>query len=154
MIVITAQGRLAHQPEVRMLSQGCVCEFRLLSNRFARGQEHVEAVTFFCYDEEAEAFCERTEKGQLISATGTQETHRWTDNSGQERISTKYKLTWWEAGPRPKGSRQQEQAPSGRTASPPSDQRRQPPQRSAPPARVAPDAAQQNDDSPQAHGII
>lgn len=154
MIVITAQGRLAHQPEVRMLAQGCVCEFRLLSNRFARGQEHVEAVTFFCYDEEAEVFCERAEKGQLISATGTQETHRWTDGSGQERISIKYRLTWWEAGPRPKGSRQQEQAPSGRQAPARPEQRRQAPHRSEGPAHLPPQAAQQDDDSPQAHGII
>lgn len=153
MIVITAQGRLAHQPEVRMLPQGCVCEFRLLSNRFARGQEHVEAVTFFCYDEEAEAFCERTEKGQLISATGTQETQRWTDGSGQERTSIKYRLTWWEAGPRPKGARQQEQGPSGRQAPAPADHRR-PPQRTEAPARVPSAPAEQGDDSAQAHGII
>lgn len=154
MIVITAQGRLAHQPEVRMLPQGCVCEFRLLSNRFARGQEHVEAVTFFCYDEEAEAFCERTEKGQLISATGTQETQRWTDGSGQERTSIKYRLTWWEGGPRPKGARQQEQGPSGRQAPAPADQRRQQPQRTEAPARAPSAPAQQGDDSAQAHGII
>lgn len=154
MIVITAQGRLAHQPEVRMLPQGCVCEVRLLSNRFARGQEHVEAVTFFCYDEEAEIFCERTEKGQLISATGTQETHRWTDSSGQERTSIKYKLTWWEAGPRPKGSRQQEQGPTDRQAPAPAEPRRHPPQRSEAPARVPPQAAQERDESVQAHGII
>jgi len=153
MIVITAQGRLAHQPEVRMLTQGCVCEFRLLSNRFARGQEHVEAVTFFCYDEEAEAFCERTEKGQLISATGTQETQRWTDSSGQERTATKYRLTWWEAGPRPKGSRPQEQASSGRPAPVPAESRR-PAHRTEAPTRVPPSGAEQGDDSPQAHGII
>lgn len=153
MIVITAQGRLAHQPEIRMLAQGCVCEFRLLSNRFARGQEHVEAVTFFCYDEEAEIFCERTEKGQLISATGTQETHRWTDGSGQERTSVKYKLTWWEAGPRPKGSRPQEQTPSGR-ASAPSEPRRQQSQRAAAPEGGPRPQAQAGDDGGQAGGLI
>lgn len=118
MIVITAQGRLAHQPEVRMLANGCVCEFRLLSNRFARGTEHVEVVTFFVYDKEAEEFCERTEKGQLISATGTQETSRWTDSANQERSTVKYRLTWWEAGPRPSRSRQQDQASSARPAAP------------------------------------
>ncbi|MEJ8838126.1 single-stranded DNA-binding protein [Ramlibacter sp. AN1133] len=113
MIVITAHGRLAHQPELKMLRQTSVCEFRLLANRFARGEEHVEAVTFFCYGEEAEAFCERVEKGQLVSATGTQETQRWTDGSGQDRTFVKYKLTWWEAGPRPK-PRGQEPASTGR----------------------------------------
>jgi len=113
MIVITAHGRLAHQPELKMLRQTSVCEFRLLTNRFARGEEHVEAVTFFCYGEEAEVFCERVEKGQLISATGSQESQRWTDGSGQERTFVKYKLTWWEAGPRPK-PKGQEPASTGR----------------------------------------
>lgn len=153
MIVITAQGRLAHQPEVRMLAQGCVCEFRLLSNRFARGTEHVEAVTFFCFDSEAEAFCERTEKGQLISATGTQETSRWTDGSGQERTSTKYKLTWWEAGPRPNRSRAAEQVPSARQAPPAAHQRSQHAPRASAPARGQAPQAQQGDEGPS-DGLI
>lgn len=97
-----------------MLKQTGVCEFRLLSNRFARGAEHVEAVTFFCYGEEAEAFCERAQKGQLISATGTQETDRWTDAAGQERTRVKYRLTWWEAGPRAVRARLQEDGSTGR----------------------------------------
>lgn len=153
MIVITAQGRLAHQPEVRMLAQGSVCEFRLLSNRFARGVEHVEAVTFFCYDDLAEGFCERTEKGQLISATGTQETHRWTDNSGQERTTVKYRLTWWEAGPRPNRSRGQEQAASGHHAPPPVEQRRYAARHAAAPARV-PGAAQESDEHTGTTGLV
>jgi single-stranded DNA-binding protein len=115
MVVITVHGRLAHQPELKLLRQTSVCEFRLLSHRFARGEEHVEAVTFFCYAEEAEAFCERVQKGQLISATGTQETQRWSDASGQERTFVKYKLTWWEAGPRPK-AHTEETAAAGRQA--------------------------------------
>jgi single-stranded DNA-binding protein len=78
MIVINVHGRLAHQPELKMLGNGgAVCEFRLLSSRFAKGEEVTEAVTFFCFDAEAEKFCETAEKGQLISASGTQETlHR------------------------------------------------------------------------------
>jgi NAD(P)H-dependent flavin oxidoreductase YrpB (nitropropane dioxygenase family) len=146
MIVITVHGRLAHQPEVRMLANGCVCEFRLLSHRFARGAEHVEAATFFVYDEEAEAFCERAEKGQLISATGTQETQRWTDNaSGQERTAVKYRLTWWEAGPRPSRSRQIEQVPCWRRP-PAVDACREPAQHDAAPARAMA-RAEQGDDS-------
>lgn len=50
MIVITVNGRLAHQPEIKILPGGAsCCEFRLLSTRFARGEEHVEAASFFCY---------------------------------------------------------------------------------------------------------
>lgn len=107
MINITASGRLAHQPELKMGRQTNFCEFRLLSSRYARGEEHTEAVTFFCYGDEAERFCEHTEKGQLIEATGAQETQRWTDASGAEHKAVKYRLTWWHAGPRPVRSRQQ-----------------------------------------------
>jgi single-stranded DNA-binding protein len=118
MINITASGRLAHQPELKMGRQTSVCEFRLLSSRYAKGEEHTEAVTFFCYGEEAERFCELTEKGQLIEATGTQETQRWTDAGGNEKTSVKYKLTWWQAGPRSNRNRQphdhRDQAPAPR----------------------------------------
>lgn len=106
MIVITAQGRLSQQPELKLLPGGdSVCEFRLLSSRFSKGKELTEAVTFVCFDEEAERFCESTEKGQLISATGTQETNSYTDASGQTRTFVKYRLTWFEKGPRPRRDR-------------------------------------------------
>jgi single-stranded DNA-binding protein len=101
MILITVHGRLAHQPEVKILPNGAsCCEFRLLSTRFAKGAEHLEAVTFFCYDKDAERFCDNTEKGQLISASGTQETQRY-ESQGQERHFIKYRLNWFEKGPKP-----------------------------------------------------
>jgi single-stranded DNA-binding protein len=105
MIVITAHGRLAHQPEVKLGPKTSFCEFRLLCTRFAGGGAHTEAVTFFCFGEEAERFCELTERGQLISATGAQETDRWTPAGGVERASVRYRLTWWQAGPRPAAAR-------------------------------------------------
>ena len=107
MIHITASGRLAHQPELKMGRQTSFCEFRLLSSRYAKGEEHTEAVTFICFGEDAERFCEITEKGQIIEAAGEQETQRWTDAGGTEHKAVKYKLTWWSAGPRPNRSRQQ-----------------------------------------------
>lgn len=107
MIVITAHGRLAHQPELKMLpGGGSVCEFRLLSSRFAKGEEVTEAVTFFCFDEEAEKFCESTEKGQLISATGTQETSSYNDAQGARKSFTKYRMNWYNKGARPRSSQQ------------------------------------------------
>lgn len=102
MIVITAQGRLAHQPELKMLPNGgSVCEFRLLSSRFSKGAEVTEAVTFVCFGDDAERFCEGTEKGQLISATGTQETNSYKDANNQARSYVKYRMTWFQKGPRP-----------------------------------------------------
>jgi len=121
-ILITASGRLAHQPEIKIGRQTSFCEFRLLSTRFGRGEEHTEAVTFFCYGEDAERFCESTEKGQLIDASGTQETQRWHDAGGQERTAVKYKLTWWQAGPRPNRSKQP-QAPAHQSRGPVADTR-------------------------------
>lgn len=118
MINITAVGRLAHQPELRTGRQTSFCEFRLLSTRFARGEQHTEAVTFICYAEEAERFCEMTEKGQLIEATGTQETQRWTDSSGAEHRTVKYKLTWWSAGARPRSRGEAEERNPQRTPAP------------------------------------
>lgn len=141
MINITASGRLAHQPELKMGRQTSCCEFRLLSSRYAKGEEHTEAVTFFCYGEEAERFCEATEKGQLIEATGTQETQRWTDAGGNEQKAVKYKLTWWHAGARPNRNRQpndnREQAPAPRGNFPG--------QRASAPARPPARAGQQED---------
>lgn len=88
---------------------GTVCEFRLLSSRFAKGEEVTEAVTFFCFDDEAEKFCEATEKGQLISATGTQETSTYTDGGGTRKSYVKYRLTWYSKGARPRSAQQPNQ---------------------------------------------
>ena len=151
MIVITVHGRLAHQPEVKLMRQTSVCEFRLLSHRFARGEEHVEAATFFCYAEEAEAFCERVQKGQLISATGTQETQRWSDSSGQERTFVKYKVTWWEAGPRPKARTEEAGAAGGQ---PRGSARGTAPERPLASAASRPRAAQADPGQSAARGFI
>jgi single-stranded DNA-binding protein len=110
MIVITAHGRLAEQPTVKIVGDSCVCEFRLLSSRWAKGDEVTEAVNFFVWGEEAERFCESTEKGQLISATGTQETSSYTDAQQQRKQIVKYRMTWYSKGARPRSSRGDGQA--------------------------------------------
>ena len=121
MIKIDAQGRLAHTPEMKMVGRSNqVCEFRLLTTRWAQQKEHVEAVTFFCWNEEAEAFCRNTVKGQLISATGVQETSEYVDANGQKKTFVKYRLTWWQGGLKPQSAyannaeRRAERAPQGR----------------------------------------
>jgi len=141
MIVITVQGRLAHQPEVQIGRGKPWAEFRLLSNRYAHGEEHVEAVTFVCFGDEAERFCELTQKGQVINATGTQETRRWTDQGGQQRTSVRYVLTWWQAGPRPR---------SQQPATPPPRQRQEPErERQRSPAQARAEPQEQRDVPPQ-----
>lgn len=115
MISITATGRLAHQPELKMIPGGSqVCEFRLLDSRFYKGQEVTEAVTFFCYGEMAEEFCSTTVKGQEISATGTQETQIYTPAAGPTRTYVKYRLSWFSRGRKPyTGERSQRQGYQG-----------------------------------------
>ncbi len=132
MILITVSARLAFQPELKLLPNGgSVCELRLLDTRFAKGEEHVEAVTFVCFDDLAEEFCQRCEKGQLIEATGTQETHRYTPNGSQEeRTVVKYRMVWFKPGPKPRN----QSAEGGR---PPQQQGRT----DAQPRRAQPSAA-------------
>lgn len=119
MITITAHGRLAHQPELKQITGGSVvCEFRLLSTRFSKGAEHTEAVTFFCYGEDAERFCDGSVKGQEIEATGVQETSSYTKD-GQTRTFVKYRLTWFARGRKPyAGNRDEGQAGQGRAQAP------------------------------------
>ncbi len=113
MISISATGRLAAQPELKMLPGGQqVCEFRLLDSRWHKGAAHVEAVTFFCFGEMAENFCSSTVKGQEISATGTQETQLYTPPDGRTVHYVKYRLSWFSRGRLP-ASEQRSQRQEG-----------------------------------------
>lgn len=99
---MVAVGRLAHLPELRFGQQVPFCEFRLLATRKTRREDVTEAVTFICFGEEAEEFCELAQKGERIWAEGWQETHRWTDSGGQARTTTKFSLhRWSNTGPLP-----------------------------------------------------
>lgn len=106
MLMMTAHGRLAHQPELKLLpGGGVVCEFRLLTSRFAKGVEVTEAATFFCYGEVAEDFCSTTVKGQEIFATGHQETQQYTPPAGETKTFVKYRMSWFQRGRKPMGER-------------------------------------------------
>lgn len=149
MIIVTAHGRLAFEPELKMGHNANWCDFRVLSTRFAGGEEHVEAMEFVVFGDDAEWFCQRLVKGQLISVSGTQTTRRWTDQSGAARTSVKYIATWWEAGPKP---RQDAQGATRRDAASGGQQRQEqsrPPH--APPQRPEP---QEHGQPPTGSGII
>lgn len=154
MISITASGRLAFQPELKIGKQTSFCEFRLLAIRYAKGEEHTEAVTFFCYGDDAERFCEMAERGQFVEATGTQETQHWTDAGGQQRSAAKYKLTWWQAGPRPRRSHQPAAAPRGRAAAQPAELCAAQDPKSRGPEREASGAGNNSDEPGQDAGLI
>jgi single-stranded DNA-binding protein len=142
MISISVVGRLAAQPELKILPGGLqVCEFRLLDSRFSKGQEVTEAVTFFCFGEVAEEFCSTAIKGQEISATGTQETQTYTPADGKPRSYVKYRLSWFSRGRKPyTGERNQGQNYSGTRQSGPEQQENQLSQR---PARFQPEREKQ-----------
>jgi single-stranded DNA-binding protein len=127
-ITLIANGRLPEQPTVKELpGGGLVCEFRVLSNRYARGEEHVEAVNFVIYGENAARFAEGTEKGQMVYVGGTQETRRYTAGDGTQKTVVRYVVTHFEKGPRPRpkaadeappAQRPTAQRPAGRHATP------------------------------------
>jgi single-stranded DNA-binding protein len=98
MFKMIAVGRLAHLPELRFGKQASFCEFRLLATRSARGEDITEAVTFVCFGDQAEQFCELGQKGQLIWAEGWQETQRWTDAESKARTTTRFNLHRWNIG--------------------------------------------------------
>lgn len=98
-------------PEIRLSEGGlAVCKFRLLSNRYAKGQQITEAVNFHCFNEFAEQFCEIAEKGQLIDATGVQET--WTPPDPSKAPVVSYALTWFNCHPRPLARNRDEPLPN------------------------------------------
>jgi single-stranded DNA-binding protein len=116
-IIICIEGRLAHEPELKLLSGNHnVCEFRLLETRFTREGEVTEAVTFFCFGEDAEWFCQNAMKGQLIQVAGKQETRSYTPSgSEQTKHFVRYRTNrdFIELRARPSSARQSESgAPS------------------------------------------
>lgn len=131
MISITARGRLAFQPELKLIGNGAVCEFRLLSTRLSRGQEITEAVTFVCYDDVAEEFCSGTVKGQEVEATGVQETAHY-EKDGVKRQYVKYRLTWFRRGRKPRMEGTYSEAPEQRQGQGSYDQPGQRPNRFEP----------------------
>ena len=139
MISISVVGRLAAQPELKILPGGLqVCDFRLLDSRLSKGQEVTESVTFFCYGALAEEFCSTTFEGQEISATGTQETQTYTPADGKPRSYVKYRLSWFS---RPNtGERSQGRGYSGTRHSAPEQQESHIAQR---PARFQPEREKQ-----------
>ena len=107
MFKMDAQGRLAFPPELKVYANDVrVCKFKLIANRFEKGQSVAETATFFCFGEEAERFCETVEVGQFVSATGVQETYHYVDRNTQKPgFFVEYRLTWFQAGPKPVAKR-------------------------------------------------
>jgi single-stranded DNA-binding protein len=112
MITISATGFIGEKPQ--LLSVGLnsqKCEFDVIwSRRSKSGGEwktHWERATFVSWGEEAQQIAELLEKGNIVNATGVQETSEWVDRATQQkRTKTKFKLTAWSKvhTPRPQQS--------------------------------------------------
>lgn len=107
MILIKADGRLAHEPELTLLPRGAVCEFRVLDTRYSKDGEQTEAVTFFCFGDDAEWFCQNAMKGQIVHVAGTQETRIWKpEGSDKAKHFVRYRTSrdFIQLGPRPRSA--------------------------------------------------
>ena len=139
-----ATGYCPRQPELRVLSESTVkCEFEVLSKRNTKEQgvwvTVVESATFVAWNDQARVLSEHLTAGREITATGRQETNRWTDATGSKRRVV-YRLTDFEfGGPRPE--RRAEQPNTGAASSDvhgqPPARRERPSTHSAQPPRFA-----------------
>lgn len=138
MITIMATGYCPRQPELRVLSESTVkCEFEVLSKRNTKEKGAwitvVESATFVAWNDQARTLSEHLTAGREITATGRQETNRWTDATGPKRRVV-YRLTDFEFGG-PRSDRRAEQS-NAHAAS--SDYHGQPPaERERPPTHSA-----------------
>ncbi len=101
MITISATGFIGEKPQLLTVGQSAQkCEFDIIWTRRSRtGGEwktHWERATFVSWGEEAQQVAELLEKGNIVNATGVQETSEWVDReTKQKRTKVKYKLTAW-----------------------------------------------------------
>lgn len=107
MITVIAVGYCPRQPELRVLSETAVkCEFEVLSKRNVKEGGNwvsvIESATFVAWNDQARRLAEHLTAGREITATGRQETSRWTDATGVKKSRVVFRLTDFEfGGPRP-----------------------------------------------------
>jgi single-stranded DNA-binding protein len=149
MFTMTGHGRLVAEPHLQQVGNNqSLVNFRLINNRWTSKGEVPEVVTFFCFGDLAEKFASVAVKGQIVYATGVQETSKGKTREGAEREYVQYRLLHFTLGPKPRAagdqgggegqrggeSRPRPQAPSGSQG----NQSREPyQQRSAPAQRSA-----------------
>lgn len=107
MFTMTGHGRLAAEPHLQQVANNqSLVNFRLISNRWTRNGDVPEVVTFFAFGEMAERFASAAVKGQIVYATGVQETHKGRSRDGGEREYVQYRLLHFTLGPKPRAPNQ------------------------------------------------
>jgi len=96
---VTLIGRLARDPESRMMANGgkvvnmTVVTSERWNDRDGNKQEKAEFHRCVVFNEKLADVCVKyLKKGALISLTGQLQTRKWTDQSGQDKYSTEVVL--------------------------------------------------------------
>lgn len=107
MFTMTGHGRLVAEPHLQQVGNNqSLVNFRLISNRWTSKGEVPEVVTFFAFGDMAERFASVAVKGQIVYATGVQETSKGTGRDGGEREYVQYRLLHFTLGPKPRAPSQ------------------------------------------------
>ena len=108
MFTMTGHGRLAAEPHLQQVGNNqSLVNFRLISNRWTTKGEVPEVVTYFCFGELAERFASVAVKGQVVYATGIQETSKGKGRDGAEKEYIQYRLLHFTLGPKPRSAADQ-----------------------------------------------
>lgn len=89
---ITIMGRLTRDPELRRTQSGTpVCTFTVAVDRDYQAKEAQEKQTDFidcvAWRSTAEFVCKYFTKGRMIVVDGSLQSRKWTDKTGQNRVS-------------------------------------------------------------------
>lgn len=107
MFTMTGHGRLVAEPHLQQVANNqSLVNFRLISNRWTKNGEVPEVVTFFAFGEMAEKFASVAVKGQIVYATGVQETSKGKGRDNVEREYVQYRLLHFTLGPKPRAASQ------------------------------------------------
>lgn len=101
MIAVFATGFIPKKPELEYLGPRRTrkCTFAVVWERRARVAGDwvsvYERATFEAWDDEAERVASTLDRGFTVTCSGTQTSSDWTDGSGANRRTVRYKLTDW-----------------------------------------------------------
>lgn len=112
---LTLIGHLGGDPEVRYTPGGAaVCNFSVATSeswkdkQSGEKKERTEWHKCEVWGNAAERAGEWLRKGNLVYVEGKLQTDKWQDQQGQDKYTTKVRVSWWEnLTPRPKGPSQQ-----------------------------------------------
>ena len=80
-------GRLTADPELRRTNDGtAVCSFTLAVRR-PRVKDTSDFIDFVVWRQAAEYLCQYGHKGDLVAASGSLQSRKWTDKNGNNRIA-------------------------------------------------------------------